>query len=122
MSLCGCYQTVLIDLEALRFLRVNDLALALGRLKQYGQALPIIQWLIGYAEVGQWTGYLEPLEGALEAFSQGDGCNYNVLSATGCDFPEEFRYGRRLPSFKGPQSRGAVFDKNPVWNWSSPNN
>jgi hypothetical protein len=101
------------------FVRVNDLAILLGIAGDFESAQDAAGWLIQEAERGGWSAYMEPLENMQRHFNEGERFNYNISVATKVDFPEGFRYGRRLPSFRGPKKRGAVpvhlLEKNPVW-------
>lgn len=100
------------------FFRVNDLAILCGWTKDFEQGLNIVVWLIEHAEPGGWTAYLQPLGNMQNNFSKGEKFNYNILLATGTEFPEGYRY-HGLPSFKGPRKRAAkpvhILDPNPVW-------
>lgn len=101
------------------FVRVDDLALLLGISKNYESALEAAEWLIIEAEHGGWTAYMQPLKSMQQHFAEGEKYFFNTQRATQCEFPEEFRHSRRLPSFKGPKNRGAtplhLLDSNPVW-------
>jgi hypothetical protein len=102
------------------FVRVNDLAILLGTAaREFESAQDVTGWLIQEAERGGWSAYMKPLENMRTNFIEGKGYNYNISVARKVDFPEEFRYGRRLPSFKGPKKRGTVpihlLKENPVW-------
>lgn len=102
------------------FVRVNDLASLLGRAGgDFESAQDAAGWLIQEAERGGWSAYMEPLENMQRHFNEGETLNYNISVARKVDFPEEFRYGRRLPSFKGPKKRGTIpihlLQENPVW-------
>lgn len=101
------------------FVRVNDLASLLGRAGDFESAQDSAEWLIQEAERGGWSAYMEPLKNMQRHFNESETLNYNISVARKVDFPEGFRYGRRLPSFKGPKKRGTVpihlLEKNPVW-------
>ena len=101
------------------FVRANDLAILLGRAQDLESAQDVAGWLIQEAERGGWLAYIEPLENMRTNYGEGKGFNYNISVARKVDFPEEFRYGRRLPSFKGPKKRGTtpihLLQENPVW-------
>ena len=101
------------------FVRVNDLAALLGRAGDFESAQKAAEWLTKEAKRGGWLAYLEPLKNMQRNFNEGKGFNYNISVARKVGFPEEFRYGRRLPSFRGPIKRGTVYlhllEKNPVW-------
>jgi len=102
------------------FVRVNDLASLLGRTGgDFEAAQDAAGWLIREAERGGWQAYMKQLEKMQSNFNEGKNLNYNISVARKVDFPEEFRYGRRLPSFKGPKKRGTIpihlLEENPVW-------
>lgn len=101
------------------FVRVNDLASLLGIAGDFESAQDVAEWLIREAERGGWSAYLEPLGNMRTNFNEGKRFGYNISVARKVDFPEAFRYGRRLPSFKGPQKRGTIpihlLEENPVW-------
>ncbi len=101
------------------FVRVNDLAVLLSRAGDFESAQAVTEWLIKEAERGGWSAYLAPLEGMLRNFNEGKGFGYNINVATKVGFPEESRYGRRLPSFRGPKKRGTIpihlLEEKPVW-------
>jgi len=101
------------------FVRVNDLAILLGRAGDFESAQKAAEWLIKKAKRGGWLAYMEPLEKMQTNYNEGKGFNYNISVARKVDFPEEFRYGRRLPSFRGPKKRGTtpihLLQENPVW-------
>jgi len=101
------------------FVRGYDLSLLLAKKEQYEQARQVVQWLLDYAERGGWTAYRKPLEKHLDLLARRDSLNFNIYASRGSTFPEEFRYARRLFSFKGPAKRGAVpihvLHPNPTW-------
>lgn len=101
------------------FVRVNDLAILLGRAGDFKSAQDAAEWLIQQAEQGGWSAYMEPLKNMQRNFNEGERFNYNISVARKVDFPEEFRYARRLPSFRGPKKRGTVpihlLQQNPAW-------
>ena len=70
-------------------------------------AKEIIEWQLAEADRGGWTGYTEFLETFLHRLNQDKGYNYGIYVVDNARFPEEYRYGRRLPSFRGPNARGA---------------
>ncbi|MFC1635265.1 hypothetical protein ACFL5Z_10530 [Planctomycetota bacterium] len=101
------------------FVRVNDLAALLSRAGDFESAQEAAEWMIKEAERGGWAAYMAPLENMQRNFNEGKGFSYNISVATKVSFPEESRYGRRLPSFRGPQKRGTIpihlLEKKPVW-------
>ena len=100
------------------FVRVNDLGILCGWTKDFEYGLDVVAWLIEKAESGGWIAYLKPLRNMQRHFAKGESFNYNILEATQCEFPEEYRY-HGLPSFKGPKKRGTkpihILKSNPVW-------
>lgn len=86
------------------FARVSDLV---NLYREPAERMPIIDWLTEHAQAGGWTSYLSLLEW-MRANAAGGGLGYNIYYAVGSKYPEEFRYGGRLPSFQGPQSRAVV--------------
>jgi hypothetical protein len=70
------------------------------------EAVPVLDWLMSHAQAGGWTGYGELLERIRPRLAKKGGLGYNIYRPG--EFPEEFRYGDRLPSFRGPQKHGAV--------------
>lgn len=103
------------------FVRVNDLAILHGisDVVDSQSAKEAADWLIREADRGGWTAYMKPLRKMQHLFNEGERFNYNILRRTKSEFPEEFRYGRRLPSFKGPKKLNAtpihLLESNPVW-------
>ncbi len=100
------------------FVRVNDLAFLYSKV-DFDMALIAAQWLLDNAEAGGWTAYLQPLKDMHEHFTQGQRSGFNIYAHTNTSYPEEFRYSRRMSSFKGPAGRGAMpihqLNDNPVW-------
>jgi len=88
------------------FVRIYDLLILVNTArKDYGLALDAVHWLIDRVELGGWMRYLDNLKWMEERFIQDRSCNSGLfLNGLGA-FPEENRYGRRPPSFQGPQSR-----------------
>jgi hypothetical protein len=70
------------------------------------EGVPVVDWLISHAQAGGWVAYLDLLEQMRSQLAKKSGLGYNI-HAPG-EFPEEFRYGNRLPSFRGPAKRAAV--------------
>jgi len=88
------------------FARVSDLV---NLYREPAERLAVIDWLTGHAQAGGWTAYGELLEWMRTAAAQpGAGLGYSIYRPTGSEYPEEFRYGGRLPSFRGPQKRAVV--------------
>jgi hypothetical protein len=86
------------------FARVDDLIYLYS---EPANRSPVIDWLTEHAQAGGWTGYLGLLDWMRTHAAKGH-LGYNIYLAAGAKYPEEFRYGSRLPSFKGPQKRAVV--------------
>jgi hypothetical protein len=105
------------------FVRANDLPLLLGKMGDFAGATQVVQWEIRHAGPGGWTAYLDPLERSLGELNKQDVLEFNIYWAAKSGFPEEFKYARRLPSFRGPrpQQRGVtpVHQLGPLPVWGS---
>lgn len=103
------------------FVRANDLPLLLGKLGEFETARQVVEWEMEQAERGGWTAYLDPLERSLDVLNQGDVLEFNIYWARHSSYPEEYKYARRLPSFRGPrpQQRGVTplhqLSAHPTW-------
>jgi hypothetical protein len=86
------------------FARVDDLVYLYS---EPADRVPVIEWLVEHAQAGGWTGYLRLLEW-MQAHAEHGHLGYLIYTAAGSKYPEEFRYGGRLPSFKGPRKRAVV--------------
>jgi|GEM_PF-4750132 len=62
---------------------------------------------------------MQLIEGFQRSIAEGNRYGFNIYVAKKSAFPEEFRYGRRPLSFKGPRNRGAApiheINPHPVW-------
>ncbi|MHC4757539.1 MAG: hypothetical protein ACYTE8_02675 [Planctomycetota bacterium] len=92
------------------FIRANDLARLLSKSGEFESALEITNWLIAEAGRGGWEYYMKPLKSLQANLKNGEGHRFKIYTANKPDFPERYRYSRRLPSFKGPdpEERGVV--------------
>jgi len=72
------------------------------------EAVPVADWLISHAQAGGWVAYMDLLERIRSMLTRKGGLGYNIYTPAGSTYPEEFRYGRRLPSFRGPAKRAVV--------------
>ena len=83
------------------FIRVFDLVVLQS---YYGDesAVPIVQWLQNEASNGGWAGFDELLSNAYASVSEGKKFTSNIYISGKPNFPADFRYGRRLPSFRWP--------------------
>ena len=103
------------------FVRANDLPLLLGKRGEFEAAKEVVQWEIQHATQGRWTAYAEPLARSLRILDEGDVFEFNIYWASNSSYPDEYRYARRLPSFRGPepQQRGVTavhkLSLDPVW-------
>ena len=87
------------------FLRIYDLAILFSSAKDYQSALETTVWLISQAHKAGWIAYLDTLKDMENRFASGQGYYSNIYLPGLNAFPEEYRYGRRLPSFQGPDQR-----------------
>ena len=87
------------------FLQVYDLAILFSSAKDYKSALETAVWLISQAHKAGWIAYLDELKDMENRFASGQGYYSNIYLPGLNAFPEEYRYGRRLPSFQGPDQR-----------------
>lgn len=103
------------------FICVSDLAHLLVESENYEFAQEVVEWAIRKAIYGGWMAYMQPLEEMLSEVNQGNYYYFNIHIADKSDYPEEFKYGRRLPSFQGPdpEKRGIIplhlKVPNPIW-------
>lgn len=84
------------------FVRATDLAILYGESENFDAAGDVVEWLIQQADTGGWAAYLKPLERMQHNLSQQTSCMFSVYTPLTSGFADEFRYARRLPSFKGP--------------------
>ncbi len=91
------------------FIRACDQGLLLGK-NDLEKAKEVVEWQLQQVNRGYWTGYGKRLTNLRNYLSQGKATGFNIYIATKSRFPEEFRFGRRLPSFRGPtpETRGIV--------------
>lgn len=101
------------------FVRSHDLVILFASAGDYEAAREVVEWQIREAQRGGWTAYLEPIKRSFRMLKEGDYLSYNIYNAIKPDYPEDYRYGRRLFSFKGPRKRVVipvhVWDSNSVW-------
>lgn len=100
------------------FVQAFDLAVLQSR-HDARSATRVVQWLQREAGRGRWSGYGNVLSRFLSALNEGRPFTCNIYAWTKASFPEDFRYGRRLPSFRGPDParRGLVLwgaDDSPI--------
>ena len=89
------------------FARCSDLAQLLSMKKDFSAASDIVQWQIALASSGEWEMFDEILSSQLEKYRENKLFKFNIYTMS--DFPDEYRFCRRLPSFKGgvdPKKRG----------------
>jgi hypothetical protein len=92
------------------FVRSYDVVVLLSG-KRHSQAdkdtaSEIVDWQLREAERGGWTGYQEHLLKCRESLHKGDGYSFPLYKITKAKYPEEYRYGMRLPSFLGDNLDG----------------
>lgn len=103
------------------FVRANDLVILLGESGDFESGLDVTKWLIRQAGRGGWSAYLQPIERLQHNLKNNRASAFDIYAPAKLEFPEEFRYARRLPSFKGPdpEKRGLtpvhLLRPYPVW-------
>jgi hypothetical protein len=92
------------------FVRALDLVYLLGGSADYESAQEVGEWIIREAPRGGWIHYMAPLKQLQRNLSEGKVLEFNIYLAEKTPFPEQFKYARRLPSFKGPdpEKRGVI--------------
>jgi len=90
------------------FARGCDLTYLWSNRRGAAEGVHVVDWLIEHAQTGGWTAYLDLLEQIRSQLAQGRGLGYNIYTPAGSTYPEEFRYGGRLPSFRGPAKRAVI--------------
>jgi hypothetical protein len=66
--------------------------------------MQVFDWMIQQAGRAGWTVYERRLRTGRERFSEGKPYAFSIFVG-GFAFHEEYRYGRRLDSFQGPDAR-----------------
>jgi len=84
--------------------RVCDLAVLLGYAREFPSGLQVFDWMSRQADRAGWTLYERRLKAGHKSFREEKPYSFGVFVG-GFAFPEEFRYGRRLDSFQGPEER-----------------
>ena len=93
------------------FVRANDLARLLSKSGDFESAQRVVEWLIREADRGGWEYYMLPLTELQQELREGKRYRFKIYTSKKPDFPERYRYSRRLPSFKGPnpeEQRGVI--------------
>jgi hypothetical protein len=92
------------------FVRALDLVYLLSGSADYESAQEVGEWIIREAPRGGWIHYMAPLKQLQRNLSEGKVLEFNIYLAENTPFPEQFKYARRLPSFKGPDpdKRGVI--------------
>jgi hypothetical protein len=84
--------------------RVCDLSMLLGMAGEFASAQQVFEWMVGQVERAGWTMYERRMKAGQKRSNEGHIYAFGVFVG-GTAYPEEFRYGRRLSSFQGPQNR-----------------
>jgi len=84
--------------------RVCDLPMLLGMAGEFASAQQVFEWMIGQAERAGWTMYEHRMKTGQKRCGEGKIYGFDIFVG-GAAYPEEFRYGRRLSSFQGPENR-----------------
>ncbi len=96
------------------FLRLYDLSVLYRHLPvaqreaNRAGADQIVKWLLDNADRGGWSYYRANLERLQENWAAGRGYAFTIFAARNRKGEHAAQYGRRLPSFRGAQSRGLV--------------
>jgi hypothetical protein len=77
----------------------------LTSIRRPDEAIATVDWLIQNAADGRWTSCLETLQWMRPKVAEGKPVGFGIYYHIKPGYPEEFSYGGRLPSFKGPRSR-----------------
>lgn len=116
------YPTLLRDLRAEQFeqiqaqvsagavptlkdlVRLSDLPMLLGTAGDFATGQHVFEWMIGQAGRAGWIVYEPRMKMGQKRFGERKVYSPGVFVG-GLAYPEEFRYGRRLSSFQGPERR-----------------
>jgi hypothetical protein len=90
------------------FARGCDLVSLSGRKHGSDDGVAVVDWLIQNAKEGGWEACIDMLNWLRPLLAQGHGGGFGIYIPIKPGFPEEFGYGGRPPSFKGPRSRIVV--------------
>jgi len=77
----------------------------LSAIRRPDEAAATVDWLIQNASDGRWTSYLEILKWMRPLVAEGKPVGFGIYYHIKPGYPEEFSFGGRAPSFKGPRSR-----------------
>ena len=91
------------------FIRAVDLAVLLS-IYDNPSAKEVVDWLQRESDRGDWAAYRGSLYEFQSHLSRNRAFNFNIYTSTKSRVGEEPRYGRRYPSFRGPnpEERGLV--------------
>ncbi len=91
------------------FIQAVDLSVLLSHYDGTS-AREVVDWLRDNAVRAEWTACSRVLDRFAHNLNEGRAFNFNIYIPTKAKYPEEFQYGRRLPSFRGPRpkERGLV--------------
>ncbi len=77
----------------------------LAAIRRPDEAVATVDWLIQNAGDGRWRSCLETLKRLRPVLAEGGAVGFPIYYPIKPGYPEEFSYGGRAPSFKGPRSR-----------------
>jgi len=89
------------------FICANDTAF-LQQKYDKAAAKQVVEWLRSNANEGGWAEYDDILATFEKYLSQGEELNFNIYVTLNEAYPEDYKYSRRLPSFRGPAKREAI--------------
>ncbi len=84
------------------FVRAYELALLWGRADESKSAQEVVTWLIPEAEDAGYEVYIEQLKKLENKLRENSVLEFNVYVCDNSSIFEEIKYGRRFPSFQGP--------------------
>ncbi|MCY2926110.1 MAG: hypothetical protein NT031_11835 [Planctomycetota bacterium] len=87
------------------FICAHDLAVLKG-LTNPASSVDVLDWIDQHASRGGWDGYAPMFAIYREYIRKGQSFSCNIYHPTKPDFPYDFRYVSRLPSFRWPKRNG----------------
>ncbi len=91
------------------FARTADYAYLFSR-QDPARAAEALEWGIAAGGGPNGDNDRQYLNGVVGALKTGDGCKFMIYSQNGMDYPHDYIYGRRLPSFHGPTGGGRSYE------------
>lgn len=106
------FRQMMAEVEAGRRPQISDMVcvmdvMYLAQFDNKQLALQAVQWAQDNSTHGGWENYRYILSRAKEVIEDDGRIVFNIYQADFKYVEQEFKFGRRLPSFKGPESRNA---------------